>query len=477
MERLMTNPIKAITDYLRGEDLKVAPPTEQKLYYQQDIGAAIMMGTLVHGPGATDLINGVYSSDGNSAVFSCLNAIATAFPEAPMRMYRAADDPGSRDLIPDHSMQGLLDRPNPFMSPQVLWYWIQWAKHCDGNAYVRKLRNGNPDTGNVVQLWPISPRLIEPKTVKGSGEFISFYRYHYDPGHWEDIPPHNMIHFRLGINDADHRLGLAPLKRLVQEVATDQEATRFSDALLRNYGIPGLVVQVPEGNSMNADQARDLKQSIIAGFGNDNRGNVGVLTQGATMSQFGFSPEVLNLTAIHRLPEERISAVLRVPAIIAGLGAGLDRATYANFKEAREMFTESTILPLYQFDAGTINSQLKPDFTNDPRVYAAFDITDLRALQEDENAKYTRLNIGVTGGWIDPDEARADVGLPPRGVQPTAIQPGKSLFMAMKAAGQFDDYPALMDAMVELARPELEADLNTYFDEQRKRIKRRVMEA
>jgi phage portal protein BeeE len=86
-----------------------------------------------------------------------LLAIAIAYPEAPLRVYKAATDPGKRDLLPESPFQQLLDEPNPHMGAEELWFWIQWAKHCDGNAYVRKVRSGNPETGNVVELWPISP--------------------------------------------------------------------------------------------------------------------------------------------------------------------------------------------------------------------------------------------------------------------------------------------------------------------------------
>lgn len=476
------NPIiKALAHYwLYAKDLKAAPAPEieTKLYYQQDIGAAIMMGTLIHGPGATDLINGVYGNNANSAVFACLDTICTSFPEAPAKVWRVQAN--EREWIMDHSMQPILDRPNPHMDAEVFWYWVQWAKHCAGNAYVEKIRSGNEDTGNVVELWPISPRLIEPVTEKGSGDFITFYKHNYAPGYWRPIYPHNMIHFRFGLNDADMRVGMSPLQRLVREVATDDEATRFSDALLHNYGVPGLVVTTPPGSEqMTEDDARKLKERVSLAFGNDGRGNVGVLSNGATMAPFGFDPQQLDLKGLHRIPEERISAVLNVPAILAGLGAGLDRATYSNVQEAGQIFTERKLIPMWRADAGVLNRQLIRDFTLDRRVMVAFDISDVRALQEDENAKYTRLDIGVAGGWIDPDEARADVGLPPRGAANTPPQlravAGRSGFQLK--AGDFARYPELFEAMVALAQPGLEAELEDFFDGQRRRIKRRVLEA
>ena len=54
----------------------------------------------------------------------------------------------------------------------------------------------------------------------------------------------------------------------------------------------------------------------------------------------GFSPEQMSLEQMPKLPEERITAVLGIPAITVGVGAGLDQATYANFREAREAAVE-----------------------------------------------------------------------------------------------------------------------------------------
>jgi phage portal protein BeeE len=198
------------------------------------------------------------------------------------------------------------------------------------------------------------------------------------------------------------------------------------------------------------------------------------------MKQYGFSPEQMDMKALHRVPEERIAAVLRVPAIIAGLGAGLDRSTYANFREAREMFAEMTILPLYGFDQATVNTQLLPDFTNDPRVSTAFDITDLRALQEDEDKKYARLNIGVQGRWVTKNEARADVGLSPieggdtieAPAAPMLPQGQKARTIELKA----DEITAdTLQALVELAAPGLAEELTDYFDGQRRRVKRALV--
>src|SRR5262249_53927078 len=144
--------------------------------------------------------------------------------------------------LADAPLQSLLQKPNPAHSNLEAWFWTCWAKHLDGNAYLRKIRSGNSTAGNVIELWPLSPSLVKPVTYPNTSDFISAYRYQLSPTQYEDIPTENIVHFRLGIDDRDMRLGLSPIKRLVREVASDQAATQFTDALLRNFGVPGLVV-------------------------------------------------------------------------------------------------------------------------------------------------------------------------------------------------------------------------------------------
>jgi|SRR3990167_1775160 len=369
--------------------------------------------TLVHGPGAPPW-GDRSTGDGNSAAFACLMAICTAYPEAPLRIYRR-DSKGKLSELQNHPLQLLLDNPTPNgeLTAEEFWFWTQWAKHAHGNAYWLKVRAVNEHSGNVVELWPISPTQITP--VSMGNDWISAYRWTYAPNKWKDVPIENIVHFRLGIDDRDHRLGLAPLKRLVREIGGDDEANRFTDALLKNFAVPGLVVIPSSTAPMTEEVADNISKKINQKFGSDNRGNIAVLSREAKIEQFGFSPEELDLTALHRLPEERISAVLGVPAIVAGLGAGLDRATYDNGRALKEWFTENKLGPLWRADASKINRSLKPDFTSDTNILAQFDVSDVRAFQEDEDAKYNRLNIAVQGQrpWLSVNEAREEIGRPP----------------------------------------------------------------
>jgi len=105
--------------------------------------------------------------------------------------------------------------------------------------------------------------------------------------------------------------------------------------------------------------------------------------------------------------------VLGVPAILAGLGAGLKHATYSNARELREFFTENKLIPLWRMVGEEITQQiLLRDYTDNPLFEANYNFGEVRALQTDQNEMYERLNVGVQGGWITVKEARQQAGLP-----------------------------------------------------------------
>ena len=120
----------------------------------------------------------------------------------------------------------------------------------------------------------------------------------------------------------------------------------------------------------------------------------------------------MKLQELRRLPEERVSAVLGVPAILAGLGAGLDSATYNNTAELREFFTEQKLVPLWKTVANELTHQLLlPDF-GESRLMCEYDVNNVRALTNRHGCNlYKRVKHGVQGGWITIGEARKVVGL------------------------------------------------------------------
>jgi HK97 family phage portal protein len=275
-----------------------------------------------------DYLSEVGDGTGSSTVAAVLNWVARTFPEAPPMLW-AEDADGQEEKQLQHPMLKLLRRPNPHYTGLMLWMStvVDWM--VDGNAYWLKLRDG---TGQVAELWWVPSWLIKP--VGDEGIFVD--HYDYTPGLEPiSLPVEDVVHFRFGLDADEPRLGRSQLKSVLREVFTDDEAANFTASLLRNMGVPGLVVSPEKGTTLGAGDAEAMKAYVKEKFGGDKRGEALVMSGATQVAQFGFSPEQLLLRELRRIPEERVSAVTGIPAIVVGFGAGLERSTFCLPGDAR----------------------------------------------------------------------------------------------------------------------------------------------
>jgi len=351
-----------------------------------------------------DYLSAVGDGTGSSTVTAPLFWVARTFPEAPPALWRQLGN-GQEQQVLDHPMLRLLRFPNPVYTGVEMWMATVIDYQVDGNAFWLKVRNG---AGRVEQLWWVPHWTMQP--VGTERELVTGYVYTPD-GVPVMVKPEDVVHFQFGIDSDDIRRGKSPLKSVLREVFTDDEAAQFTVTILKNMGVPGLMVSPKDGLNITKEQGLELKAEIQADMSGDNRGSTTVMLGPTDIQQFGFSPEQLLLRELRRIPEERVTAVMGIPAIVAGLGAGLDRSTFTNMGEAREAAYEAGIIPMQRALSEKILSKLLADFEPDVFVWRfGFDLSKVRVLQEDLFRQAQRLDLGVRGGWVRRSEARRHLG-------------------------------------------------------------------
>ena len=349
---------------------------------------------------------------GNSAVVACLNVLATAFAE-PGLIISTRNSEGDYQRDMNHPLARLFRRPNPYMTQQLLANYIVTSLNAAGDAFIYKNRNAR---GQVVELVPLMPHLV---TAKGNeNELITHFNYQPQGGMQGEetvkIEKADMVHLRQNVDPNNMRRGMAPLKAVLREIAGDEAAGQYTAALLHNMAVPGVILS-PRDDAMGGptrEEAEGIADMYKQKFGGKNRGAPMVLSGAMNVEIVSFSPDQMKLAELRRIPEERVSAVLGVPAVLAGLGAGLDSATYNNTKELREFFTESKMVPMWSMVAQEVTHQLlRPEFGGNDNQYCEFDVDNVRALAVDKDNLYKRMNTAVQGGWVTIGEARKVVGL------------------------------------------------------------------
>lgn len=346
----------------------------------------------------------------SSILQAVTNWIARTFPEAPVVVMDEKPD-GTREKIVGHGIPRLIEKPNPFYSGVLLWMATVADWVFSSNAYWLKVRSR---ADRVVQLWWAPSSTMEPRWPDDGQTFISHYEYRPDPARDAiKVDPRDVVHFRYGMDSQNVRKGMNQLRALLLELFTDHEAALYTATLMRNLGTPSVILAPEETTfKVSKEDAKQIKDEFKATFGGDKRGDPMVMSRPTKVQKFSFSPDEMNLRDLRRVPEERVTAVFGVAAVVVGLGAGLDRSTFQNFAEAREAAYEGNIIPTQRLMAADLRTQLLPDFDENSAHDVEFDLTRVRVLQPDMDKLFERMNKAVNGGWAMEADARRAVGLP-----------------------------------------------------------------
>ena len=333
--------------------------------------------------------------------------IARALPEAILEVKRK-DRQGNMQVLHDHAMIKLIQTPNPFYGDIALWMATVVMFCITGNAYWMIIRNG---AGVPTELWFVPTWLMEPKWPEGGKVYISHYEY--SPGGVEPIriDPEDVVHFRYGIDPRNPRMGMSPLDGVIREIFVDLESSNFVASLLRNMGVPGVVIS-PKGGAMPANEdVEATKAWFKQAFGGDNRGGPLVMGAPTEVQPYGFNPQQMNMSEGRDVAEERVCACLGIPAAVVGFGAGLQQTKVgATMEELRKLAWNNGVLPIARMFADELQRSLVGQFGNAEGDKVGWDTGEVIALQEDEDKKVERWNKKLASGAYTVFEYRVGLG-------------------------------------------------------------------
>jgi HK97 family phage portal protein len=346
---------------------------------------------------------------GCSVIMPVVQWLQRAFCEAPLIVQRQKSD--EWDLQPAHPLAQLIARPNDFYGSAQLWM-ATIADWCwCGESYWRVLRDGG---GRPAELWWLPPWSIQPKWPQDGSVFISHYEYTPDGKSPIRLDLEDVVHFRHGLDPRNPRHGLPPLRAVLRDIWADEEAGNWVGSLLRNMGIPGLILS-PKGDSAgpSSDEVEQVKAYVKGRFTGDLRGEPMVLGGPTEVTKLAFSPSEFDLSAVRNTAEERVSAALGIPSAVVGFHSGLESTKVgATMREYVGLAWSNGIIPIKRIMGDELFRTLMPAFEPTPDAFRVYwDYSEVNALQEDENAKATRVIGLVTGGIWKVSEGRRATGL------------------------------------------------------------------
>jgi HK97 family phage portal protein len=337
-------------------------------------------------------------------VYACIRELATAAGEPNYRVLRATDSEPV-EVGTDSPLWRLIHYPNRQQDWNDFLEQLITHLYVSGNVYLFKTRNGS---GRMVEMHLLRPDRISIKSDPKSG--VQKYEYELN-GSTYYIDENDISHLKFP-NPTNDLYGLSPLSVLARTINLDLSQLQFAKAYFQNAGVPSGMLKVKR-KIQNDEQAASIRQKWRSTFGGPtNFHQIAVLDEDATYEAIGASN--LNEMAFPDLrdtTESRICMAFGVPPILIGSVVGLNRATYSNYREARQSFFTETMIPLANRITRFLNHCFEYEY---PSIgYVSADFSEVAALTEDQNSLTERTVRQWETGLISLNEARSVLQLDP----------------------------------------------------------------
>lgn len=333
---------------------------------------------------------------GFHAVFACVSLIACDIGKLRIQTKSLKDGV----LQPAKSRTGaILAKPNKHQTwQQFAENWIT-SKLLRGNAYILKQRD---IFGDVWQLHVLNPERVKV-LLSDSGDV--FYQVSADKLFDIDrdviVPADEIIHDRF--NCFYHPLvGLSPLTACAISVGLGLSIQSSAKTFFANASRPSGILSVP----MSIDQARadDIKAKWQANYSGVNRGGIAVLGDGARYESIGMSSSDAQALEQLKMSSTTVCSVFHVPAFKVGMG---DLKAGQRPSDLNEIYYSDCLQHYIEAIENLLDEHL--GFEADIECEA-----DLSALiRMDGTSQIAYLKEGTLSGIFSPNEARAQLGLPP----------------------------------------------------------------
>lgn len=351
----------------------------------------------------------------NSVVSIALGWIGDNFPE-PLFQIGVPGAGGLVEPVASHPLLDLVDCPNEFVDRDSLLAALAMDYSASGNGYLYKARSRY---GEVLELWWVPSWQIRP--YWGSErEFIGSYVYTVN-GRDYPLPRADVVHIRFG-QDADNpRLGVNRLTPVLREVvAINAVATTFA-ALMRNRGIPGVLL-TPKGPDVEirADVAKLMQEEWQDRYSGEGTGKPFIPRYPMEVARLALSAQEMDLAALASIPERKVCSALRIPALLLHLHE--ERATFNNLKTAKKQGYEECLQPIGRRFARAFDHQLLSEWEpKGTRLRCGWDYSPVAALQEERTEVFRQNTMAVRGGWLTVNQALQRAGFAP--------VPGQDIFL------------------------------------------------
>ena len=269
-------------------------------------------------------------------------------------------DKKNNEILNNHELTGLLNRPNPLTSKIDFFETIFSHKLIAGNVFIQGIFS-NKNYKNPIELYILRPDRV---SVLTSDNIIPCgYKYKVDS--YErifSISPidgkSEILHIK-NFHPTNDWYGLSQIESGAYAIDQHNEASRWNQSMLQNGAKPcGALIVKNENNDgfLTEEQFDRLKNQFNEEFsGSQNAGKPLLLEGGLEWKEMSLTPKDMDFINIKYNSAREIALAFGVPPQLLGIPGD---NTYNNFSEARLFLWEQTILPMVDCVLSNLNNWL-----------------------------------------------------------------------------------------------------------------------
>lgn len=340
--------------------------------------------------------------------------------------------------VTEHRWIDLMRSPNPWMG----WHFISklTSQYCDieGNTYW--WIGGRDPLGVPTEIWPLPSHLVQPyrnPLNSNSRDIIEYYLFTSYKTQYQ-IPPKDIIHFRMFNPWDPYTSGMSPLRAVFEFVNTTEKMLGHTQAALDNQARPDALVSPAE--VIGGAEATRLEQKLNLKFRAAGYGGILVAESGMKVDPLQWSPADLQALEVFAVTKDVIYDAYGVPQALATKETNL-----ANLQASLVQHGRFGIRPRCHLRDEVINRQVMPRYDETDRLFVASD----NPVPEDDTFEHTQRKDMVSLGGMTLGEWRSAAGLDkaewadvprvPSGLQPVDETTGEPIQQEMGFGGSGGD--------------------------------------
>ena len=319
----------------------------------------------------------------NGIIWAAVLARFTLFAQAELDLVKIGD---LDDRKPLPARLAWLGEPWPNGSQSEMLARIEQDTSLAGNYYLyraepTRLQRLRPDWVDIV---------LDPR-----GQELAGYLYYPGGRHRVKAPvpllPEEVAHGSPYPDPLAAFRGASWLSSVTREVLGDTAMNNHKLKFFENGATPNLLVKV-EGTLSDTARTR-FKDMLQAKFGGaTNAYKTLVLEEGADARVIGADMRQVTFDVVQAAGENRIAVAAGVPSVVMGIKEGAAQATYNNYGQALQHFSNFTVAHLWNHAADTLTNLI----TVPAGWRLGFDTTNIAALQSDQKIDTEILEIQAT---------------------------------------------------------------------------------